>query len=306
MTVTRLDESGIAGVVGAEAAKHLRHKQQGGENNFKGGRYEHLFGAHRVAKLAKHLIESDEDPLVEWQGLGFVDDYMVRLDSKRRVAGYQLKNSENPSWNAGNQPIKVDFELQHAVSQAEGYSDVKLHLVCSSQEKASALAADVPQSIAGFTTVGFFPYEEPFTPLFLRYGWLADDFAYLSNRIEPGVIDAQQVASVMLGAWSIKAPDATVGDVLTQARDMSPQLVRALRPDSEARAMLNAELVKILDSLDGFRYDIARGFFHWSAVEGSTSGVLSFDCFSDKFSAWQRQIINMRPASFEDIEGALL
>lgn len=306
MTVTRLDENGIAGVVGAEAAKHLRHKQQGGQNNFKGGRYEHLFGAHKVAKLAKHLIESNEDPLVEWQSLGFVDDYMVRLDSKKCVAGYQLKNAENPSWTAGDQPIKVDFELQHAVSRAEGYSNVELHLVCSSQEKASALAANVPQSIAHFTTVGFFPYEEPFGPLFHQYGWLADDFAYLSNRKDPGVIEALQVASVMLGAWSIKAPDAAVGDVLTQARDMSPQIVRALRPDSEAEAMLSPELVRILASIDHFSYDIARGFLHWSAVGDSTFGVLSFDCFSARFETWQRSIINRRPASFEELEGALL
>lgn len=306
MTIVRLDEQGIAGVVGADAARHLRFKNQGGENNFKGSRYETFFGGHQLAKLARAYVENGEDALVEWQSVGFVDDYMVRLDGVRRVAGFQLKNAQTVSWTAGDQSIQKDFELQYTVCCREGYGDIKLHLVCSSEDLTKTLTANVPGAISGYATAQYFPYNEPFAPLLFSHAWLADDFAFLSNRRNPSVIEAQEVAQVVMGAWVAKAPVARVSEVLAQAREVSPQILRTLRSDTEAVQMVSPQLRAVLDALPGFSYDVHKGFMHWSGADGSTTGVLSFDCFSEKFAGWQELIVRMHPATFEEIEGALL
>jgi hypothetical protein len=88
---------------------------------------------------------------------------------------------------------------------------------------------------------------------------------------------------------------------------MSPTLVRSFHDDKDAEKQLEHECRIILSSIAGFQYWIERGFFHWSATApgGTTSGVLSHDCFSDEFQIFQRDIVQRQPVSFEDIEGAL-
>ena len=35
------------------------------------------------------------------------------------------------------------------------------------------------------------------------------------------------------------------------------------------------------------------------------TGVISFDCFDERFQQLQKHIVNLQPMAFEDIEGAL-
>lgn len=306
MTIRRLNQADIGALVGEEAARYLLSKNQGGESNFKGGRYEAFFGGHQIAKLARAFLEEGEDHLVEWQSLGFLDDYMVRLDAAKRVAGYQLKNASAVSWTAGDHPLCRDFELQHAIYKEEGYEDVALGLVCSSEEQQAKLDAAVPESIAEYTTALFFPYAEKFQALIFEHRWLADDFAYLAKTRQPTVSDAEQVCQVVQGAWQARAPVARVSEVLEQARKVSPQILRAVGSDAEADQRVSDELRSILDAIPGFRYDVSRGFLHWTGAGGLMSGVLPFDCFSEQFAAWQQRVASLRPTSLEDLEGANL
>lgn len=93
MPINRLNKAAIAGVVGEEAAKRLTRKITGGQSGQKGIRYESFFGAHRVARLIRKLVEHHQDAAVEWQSDGFIDDFVVRRDYADSFKAYQLKNS---------------------------------------------------------------------------------------------------------------------------------------------------------------------------------------------------------------------
>ena len=302
--ISRLDSKSLGALVGLDAFKHLKAKNLGGTNNYKGGRYEEFFGAHRIARLAKKLITRHEDATVEWQSDCFVDDFVVRRDSEASFTGYQLKNAAAVSWTLGT--IANDFKLQHSVSTAEGYADVRLRLVCSHQSVVSALKTSVPNEIAGFSRPMYFPYDEQLMKVLWAHSWMVDDFGFLSKHEHPTKADAQQVASVMMGAWSASAPKANVSDILNQARDMSPTIMRSVQSDEEARSRLLPEFVSALQAMPDFTYDIMKGFMRWSAMSGSTTGVLSFDCFHEKFVKLQRHIAGLSPKSFQDIEGVLI
>ena len=132
------------------------------------------------------------------------------------------------------------------------------------------------------------------------------DFAYLSKHEHARKIDVQQVVTVLVGAWETTGPRAMVSEVFRLSRDTSPSIFRAEQSDEEAEAQLLPELRETLVGLPDFNFSISRGFLRWCAMSETTFGVLSFDCFSDKFNAWQRHIISSHPQSFQDIEGAFV
>src|SRR5258708_4356455 len=134
--VKRLDQQQIAAVVGDNAFERLQHRGRGGKANFKGNRYELLFGARRIAELAREWLSTGIDHEVEWQAGGFVDDYVVRHDETFVFRGYQLKNAQVVSWTQGDPGIHEDFALQYKLSREEGYEVIGLQLVCSSEDTA--------------------------------------------------------------------------------------------------------------------------------------------------------------------------
>ena len=119
-------------------------------------------------------------------------------------------------------------------------------------------------------------------------------------------MDVEQVATIMMGAWSAKAPTALVSEVVEQARNASPTIVRAFGSDADAMTKLQPVFKGILDQLPDFEYEIKRGFLRWRAMGKTMSGVLSYDCFRAEFAKLQSHIISMQPTSFQDIEGVLV
>jgi hypothetical protein len=304
--IARLDEQAMTVLLGKDAVRSLANRTRGGQSAYKGHRYEHLFGAHRIARLSRELIQRGEDACVEWQSNGFVDDFVVRRDRRASFKGYQLKNSPNVSWTAENSSIASAFAWQYALSAAENYTDVRLRLVCSDAETVAVLRNTVPQPIAGYSRALFFPYTEHPLQLLQEHDWMATDFAYLSRSEAPNRVEIDQVVSLLVGAWFRMAPKALVSEVIAQARDMSPTLLRALRPDADAQNALSQDARAVLDGVTNFSYAIRRGFLHWSALSGSTQGVLSFDCFTAKFEAWQQRLVQAKPRTFEELEGTLV
>jgi len=305
--VSRLDPSAITALLGAEEAGHLRAKATGGANGFKGFKFEHLFGAHRIARLARRYMSDGSDALVEWQSDGFVDDFVVRRDAIGSFKGYQAKNAQAVSWTAGARNIEQDFRSQAQVCAAEGYVDVRLRLVCSSPDVVEGLQHRTPAAIAGYSKSIYFPYSaKALLPVLEGHPWMRDDFAFLSKLEKPLTIEVSHVAAVLMGAWDLLAPAAQVSAVLRQARAMSPTLVRALQSDGQAIACLDPRFALLMETWQGFSYRIIRGFLSWSAFDGSTSGVLSVDCFDPKFRGFQDHILSLSPLSFEQVEGAFI
>ena len=305
-TIARLDAKAIGDLLGKDAVANLTAKTRGGQSGFKGFRYEDLFGVHRIARLSKKLIQEGKDAFVEWQSAAFVDDFVVRRDEERSFKGYQLKNALNVSWATGAPSIAADFERQYAVCAAEGYTDIRLRLVCSNGETVTALTNSTPEPIAAYSRSFWFPYTEKLLQLLNEHDWMTEDFAYLSRSETPTRMEVNQVVGILVGAWALKAPRALVSEVIAQARDVSPTLLRSVKPDTEAASALSDEARAILGDIADFRYAIMRGFLHWSALGDSTKGVLSFDCFTEKFQVWQRHLVQRRPRTFQELEGTLI
>jgi hypothetical protein len=304
--IARLSPESLRALVGDAEVAHLASKGRGGSNGYKGLRFEHFFGAHRIARLARKYLEQGDDAVVEWQTDGFVDDVVVRRDVQRSFKGYQLKNAQAVSWTAGKRSIERDFEVQHEVCASEGYADIRLRLVCSDAEIAAARRLDVPAGIAGFASSIYFPYLENVRECMstLRdHEWLIDDFAYLSREQTPKTIDVSQVVGVLMGAWDLLAPKASISAIVEQARTTSPTLIRPFRTDEEARAQLSGAFCDTLSAWADFSYCIVRGFLTWSAFGGSMTGTLSFDCFHPSFAGWQKHIADSKPATFAEVEG---
>ncbi len=305
--LSRLGPGAVEALLGADEARHLAAKGLGGANGFKGARYEHLFGAHRIARLARKFMADGTDARVEWQSDGFVDDFVVRRDAARSFKGYQAKNAKVVSWEAGKRAIALDFTSQRQVCAAEGYSDVRLRLVCSDPEVVTSLEQDVPARIRAYSKAVYFPYSaSALLPVLNDHPWMRDDFAFLSKYEAPLTIQVSEVAGVLMGAWDVLSPTALVSDVLNKARAMSPTLVRALATDDQALACVNPQFASLMASWPGFSYRIVRGFLTWSAFGGSTSGVLSMDCLDPKFQGWQEHLLGLSPSSFEHVEGAFI
>lgn len=304
-TIRRLTDTDISTILSKEALDSLKNRTKGGQSSYKGYSYEEIFGAHRISRLARKLIENGEDAEVEWQSDSFVDDFVVRRDSACSFKGYQLKNTDQVSWTAGSPSIELDFQRQNTCSAKEGYSDIRLRLVCSNRDRVQTLSKTLPEAIAEYSKAIYFPYEVPFLALLEDNAWLAEDFGWLSKHPDHKPIDMSELAAVLMGAWAILAPSATVSSILDKARCMSPNLVRPLQSDEEAETMLSRECREVLLSLPRFEFKIERGFLHWSFANGITKGVLSQDCFSEAFQKFQKCVLDLNPSSFEEIEGEL-
>ena len=303
--VKRLDEAGLTRLVGAAAVTTLRNRTRGGQSGYKGFRYEHFFSSHRIATLVKELCEEGRDAAVEWQSNSFIDDFVVRRDEERAFEGSQLKNSDQVSWVAGTPSIESDFITQRQVCCEENYAKMRLQLVCSSATTVAALEKAMPATVAEYSEVKFFPYGRPFLELIAEHAWLSEDFGYLSNRAEPTSIDVSQVISVFMGAWDWVSPTARVSEVFKKARDTSPGLVRTFESDQVAEEQLTPAFREAVAAIPDFEYVILKGFLQWTAAGGSTSGILPYDCFDDRFRRLQQFIVKLQPGTFEDIEGAL-
>ncbi|SHJ70803.1 hypothetical protein [Paraburkholderia terricola] len=295
----------IQELFGEEKAKYLEKKTTGGNNGYKGTRYEQFFAAHRIARLARKLLETGVDSEVEWQADGFVDDVVVRRTAVADLKAYQLKNAEAVSWTAKNGQIASDFADQYKLSTHEGFKRVRVRLVCNDDAMREALCAAVPETIADYSKALYFPYSEPYLPMLGKFSWMREDFAYISNRENAKRTEAEQVAGVLIGAWCSLAPKAMVSDVLNFARQMSPTIIRSLASDTDAVAQLSQEARDVLDNVEGLTYTVKRGFFAWSDATGTTTGVLPYDCFSTSFQKFQRRILEKKPRSFSELEEML-
>src|SRR5207249_3788634 len=141
------------------------------DNVQKGYRYETLFGAHRIARLLRRYIDHGEDAMVEWQSEGFVDDLVVRRDARTSMKAYQLKNAHATTWS---EEIEGDFASQYRLSDAEGYTDIRLRLVCSDAQAVAALNP-VPAAIAEFSHAFYFPWNPAILAVLIGHPWMAQD-----------------------------------------------------------------------------------------------------------------------------------
>jgi hypothetical protein len=177
-----------------------------------------------------------------------------------------------------------------------------LNLVVSSKELEEKMLKTMPPEISGFTNIHCFHHGETLSRcLFSNKGFL-DSVKHLC-AFDDQIDKVETVAAVLLGAWkSIEKSSITVSDIIEKAKNHRPSFIRALSENYQP----DSRLLKILDNIENFNYDIQKGFMRWTYRDGLERGVFPYDCESETFKKFQGYIIEKNPLKFEDIEQMLL
>jgi hypothetical protein len=112
------------------------------------------------------------------------------------------------------------------------------------------------------------------------------------------------VFAILLGAWKTREDEKVeIREFIDKARDKTASYIRAME---ESGIHIRPQVKDILDVIDGFSYQILRGYFHWKYKDGLVEGCLPYSCLADKFSKLQDIIARERPGSFDALEGYLI
>jgi hypothetical protein len=71
---------------------------------------------------------------------------------------------------------------------------------------------------------------------------------------------------------------------------------------------LASKVVFILQSIDGFTYELSKGFFHWQYQVGTVvymDGTYPFSLDSEEFQKFQKLIMQLNPNAFDELENLL-
>jgi hypothetical protein len=108
---------------------------------------------------------------------------------------------------------------------------------------------------------------------------------------------------VLLGAWAASdKSNVTVMDILKKAQDFIPSYIRSFQSEWQ----LDPDVEKILSEIEGFTYNLTRGFLHWRFQNGLDEGTLSYSIETERFQRFQQLIKKNHPTSFEELEVFLI
>ena len=289
---------------------YLRRKHTGGRSGAKGARYEDVFAAVKLAEAARAKGVSCRHVLLQTQvPLRFVDDLLVYDELDARRSYFQLKNSPTVTWGNGVDGLSGDFVGQAILSKAESQSSFELVLVVSDSAAAQRLTTTIPDQLRDVTRVEWFPWDEPLTLLCERWESEFSALAWLSKQAEPTFHDLAEVLGILCGTWALHGSPATAHDLIDAARRLSPTLIRPLVAEEDVLRTLRDDFKATLAIIENFSYSIVKGFFAWEARHPNgtvTAGVLSHDCLSENFQAFQTRVVKLAPLTFESMEDELL
>lgn len=292
----------IQGLFGKDALKYVRNKRQGGSSNEKGNTYENFFAVYRLACLARDVLEERKSIQVLSQILAFVDDLIIDHHEDTCLRHYQLKNSSTVTWGTGLKSIADDFKKQHDLNQALARQS-DLNLVVSSQELQRSLSASQPESIKPYSQVLHFPFAPNLPQVLQQKEDFREAIQYLSAFEDPPPDKIECVACVLLGAWVACAHSSiSVMDVLKKAQESTPSYIRSFKQEFQ----LDSEVMKILSNIEGFTYNLAKGFLHWKFRDGLDEGTYPYSTEAVQFGRFQNLIKKHQPTTFEELEGFLV
>lgn len=225
---------------GENKAKTLGHISQGGENNKKGADFEGAYAVHTVCRLGATKTPAEcAHYRISCQEAAFVDDLCVRELTTGHKVNYQAKNSDGTAanWDA---EMQNRFDMQAIIDadhhKAASHEQV---LVVSSEAKAAANDAKIPDGMRPFCRSEYFPYEHSSTELVMVHGPLRDALTALCASARLSRMD--EAYRLILGQWHADNRNGrTVLDVLTKAKTSSrPDIFGGFHPP-EADQMVAA------------------------------------------------------------------
>ncbi|MEC4816790.1 MAG: hypothetical protein SAK29_26505, partial [Scytonema sp. PMC 1069.18] len=292
----------IETLFGTQAVEYIQRKNTGGISSSKGIQYEDIFAVYQLALLSRCVIECKKEIYILSQCFVFVDDLVIDNKSETFLRHYQLKNSLNVNWGEGDRSIGDDFKKQYFLNKSlERESEISL--VVSSEELKERLQTNMPNSIKSYSRVLYFCFEKTLPTIIDKEKNFRLSLEYLCAFEHPEPDKLECLASVLLGAWaSSDKSNVSIMDILKKAQDFIPSYIRSF----QAEWQIDAEVENILSTIDGFTYNLTRGFLHWEFQNGLDEGTLSYSIETERFKRFQELIKKNCPTSFEELEVFLI
>ncbi|MDI9776933.1 hypothetical protein QM325_04075 [Pseudomonas putida] len=216
---------------GEKKAEKLGHIGTGGENNKKGSDFESSYAVHTVCSIGAAVTPAEcENYRISCQEAAFVDDLCVRNVTTGHKVNYQAKNSDGSAanWDAD---MQNRFDMQAVIDEhhhkAATWEQV---LVVSSEAKAAANDAKIPDGMRAYCRSEYFPYEHSSTALVMEHVPLRQALTTLCGSPNLSLMDA--AFRLVLGQWCADNRNGrTVLDVLTKAKASShPDIFGGFHP----------------------------------------------------------------------------
>jgi len=295
-------EDQIKNLFGNKTVEYIKNKNTGGVSNSKGNTYENIFAIYKISSLSKSIIEDKREIYLLSQCLSFIDDLVIELTSENTLQHYQLKNSSNITWGTGEKSINDDFKKQYELNKSIS-KESKLALVVSSLELRDKLQANIPDDIKNYSQVIYFYFADSLPKIIAQEPEFRRSLEYLCAFENPEPDKLECLATVLLGAWvASEKSKLPIMDILQKAQDFIPSYIRSFKTELQ----LNPEIKEIFDKIDGFTYNLTRGFLQWEYFDGLNAGTLPYSIETARFQKFQELIKKNRPTSFEDLEVFLI
>ena len=260
---------------------YLKNKNKGGENNYKGNRYEDSYAIFQIitqiATKPKELMSISFQTQVK---NAYVDDFLI--ENKEHRTYHQIKNQQHISWGSEEKEktIAYDFVMQKEKSLAE---DEAFHLKLVHSDAENDLSEKIPLQLKSCTTVEFFEDKENLN------GYVLSENAFHENLKMIAADDKSDdnlmnIAMAFLGVWKSCNPmnKVTLLDIIERVKNIKP-----INLVIEENISIGEECRKILTSIQGLSYYIKGKMVYWNFGNFKGSCLWSEDI--------EQQIIQKKP-----------
>ena len=260
---------------------YLKNKNKGGENNYKGNRYEDFYAVFQIitqiATKPKELMSISFQTQVK---NAYVDDFLI--ENKEHRTYHQIKNNQNISWGSveKEKSIAYDFVMQKEKSLAEDKS-FDLKLIHSSAK--NNLKETVPLQLRSCTTVKYFEDKENLNGYVLSDNEFHENLKMIAadDRTDDNLMN---IAMAFLGVWKSCNPmnKITLPDIIERVKNIKP-----INLVIEEDIFMSEECRKILTSIQGLSYYVKGKMVYWNFGNFKGSCLWSEDV--------EQQIIQKKP-----------
>ena len=295
-------EKQIKNLFGDSTVEYIKNKNTGGVSNSKGNTYENVFAIYKISLLSKCVLECNKEIYLLSQCLSFIDDLIIEIVSENTLQHYQLKNSSAVTWGTGEKSINDDFKKQYELNKSISKAS-ELALVVSSSEIRDKLQTNIPNDIKNYSQVIYFYFANSLPKIISQEPDFRCSLEYLCAVENPEPDKLECLATVLLGAWvASDKSKVPIIDILKKAQNFIPSYIRSF----QAELQLDPEVRDIFDKIDGFTYNLTRGFLQWEYFDGLNEGTISYSIETTRFQKLQELIKKNHPTSFDELEVFLI
>jgi hypothetical protein len=277
--------------------RYLSNKQKGGNNNSKGNIYENYFAVFQIAKSFNENCEN-ESTFFSTQFFGFIDDLLVEQINENKEAYFQIKDTAKINWNSEPHWLQTDFLNQYEVLKRKGVIS-SLTLVVSNQGVFDHLKNTLPERLKGIVEIVLFETGTSVNNLIRNNAIFKEELKKMCALTNPSADKLETLGTIILGAWDGTAKKAvSLGELLDRCHQQNPNYIKG-----QAESLSN-KLNDILKSIDGFSFEIEKGYLRWR-YRDTDMGVFSYALNSKEFLQMENDIFNTDIKCFEDLESFL-